>query len=176
MSLRNRLFSVLTVMIAVAAFATFNMAQDGRSTTPAPDKAERHNRGEGRGMHEGHGGGMGYGDGMMRMIHELNLTDAQKTQVHAIMDANKPDKATMEEFETLGKAKHDGTITAAQQERLNVLRTQAQEKRQSVHQQIMAILTPEQKAQLEQKKQEMKQHRQERQTAPAAGTDAPKQN
>ena len=182
MSLKNKFYSVLTVAIAVVAFSTFTLAQDSKATTPAPgkEKAERHSKGEGResGRHEGRGEGFGYGGGMMRMMQELNLTEAQKTQIHAIMDANKPDKVTMEELETLTKAKHDGTITAAQQERLTVLKTQTQEKWQSIHQQIMPILTPEQKAQLEQKKQEMKQRMQERrqQKAPAATAEAPKEN
>ena len=168
MSLKNKLISVLTVAIAVFAFSTFTLAQDNKATTPSPDKekVEKHSRGEGRGEGRHEGRGEGYGDHqggmMMRMLHDLNLTEAQKTQVHSIFEANKPDKATMEEFETLGKAKHDGTITAAQQERLTVLRTQAQENRKSVHQQIMAILTPEQKAQLEKKKLEMKQNMHER--------------
>ena len=72
----------MSAAIAVAAFATFSLAQDGTVTTPAPgkDKAERtwkhgdHAKGEGKGF--GHRGGM-RGMGMMRAFHDLNLTDAQ---------------------------------------------------------------------------------------------------
>ena len=89
----------------------------------------------------------------------------QKTQIHSIFEANKPDQATMEEFRTLGKAKHDGTITAEQQERLTALHTQQMEKMKAVHSQIIAILTPDQVTKMEQRKQEMMQKRQERKAA-----------
>ena len=180
MSLINKLFSILTVAVAVFAFSTFTLAQEDKAATPAPDKekAEKHWKGEGRGMHKGEGKEFGHSHGgMMRMMHELNLTEAQKTQMHSIMEANKPDKATMEEMHTLAMAKHDGTITAEQQTRLDTLKEQAKAKAKSVHEQVQAILTPEQKAQIEQKKLEMKQrkeeHRQQReqrQKAPAATT------
>src|SRR4051812_29476067 len=98
------------------------------------------------------------GGGMMRMFHDLDLTDAQKTQIHSIMEANKPDQATMEEFRTLRKAKEDGTLTAEQQDRLTALRGQQKEKMQSIHSQIMAVLTPDQIAKLEKEKQERKQN------------------
>ena len=161
MSLINKLFSGLTVAVAVAAFSTFTLAQDDRATAPAPDKdkAEKHFRGEGHkfGGHKGHHRG-----GMMRMMHMLDLTDAQKTQMHSIMEANKPDKAIMEEMHTLAKAKHTGTITAEQQTRLDALKEQAKAKKQAVHEQMLNVLTAEQKAQLEQKKAEMKQRKEER--------------
>ena len=175
----------MTVAAAVFAFSTFTFAQDEKATTPAPDKekAEKHYNGEGRGMHKGHGEGRGFGHrhlGVMHMMHELNLTDAQKTQIQSIMQANKPDQAVRDEMKTLFEAKRSGTLTADQQARIATLREQAKAKRQSVHQQIMAVLTPEQKAQLEQKKQEMKQRREERrqqrQAAPAATTETTKES
>lgn len=185
MSLINKLCSGLTVAAAVFAFSTFTLAQDDKATTPAPDKekAEKHFKREGRGMHRGHGPGIGFGHrhgGMMRIMHGLNLTDAQKAQIHSIMEANKPDQSVRDERKTLFEAKRSGTLTAEQQARLVMLREQAKAKRQSVHQQIMAVLTPEQKAQIEQKKQEMKQRREERrqqrQAAPAATTETTKES
>lgn len=189
MSLINKLCSGLTVAAAVFAFSTFTLAQDNKATTPASDKekTEKHFKGEGRGMHKGHGEGMGDGDhrggGMMRMMHELNLTDAQKTQIHSIMEANKPDQAVREEMKTLFEAKQNGTLTADQQARFDALKEQSKAKMQAVHAEIMGVLTAEQKAQLEQKKQEMKQrrdeHRQQReqhQNTPAATTETTKGN
>lgn len=165
MSLRNRFFSILAVAIGIVGFSTFTLAQDSQGTTPAPDKSERHARGEGgRWNHDkGERGGFGHGRGMMRMLHDLDLSEAQKTQIHSIMEANKPDQATMEEFRTLGKAKHEGTITAEQQARLTALRSQSKEKMQAIHQQILAVLTPDQLAKLEQRKQEMQQRREQHQ-------------
>ena len=142
MQLKNRFFSVLAVAIGVVGLSTFTLAQD-QPNTPAPEKSGRHMKGDGHGRHGGRGG-FGMHGGMFRMLHGLDLTDAQKTQLHSIMEANKPDQATMEEFRTLGKAKHEGTITAEQQERLKSLRLQQKEKMNGIHQQIIAILTPDQ--------------------------------
>lgn len=161
MSLINRFSSILTVAIAVFAFSTFTLAQDDKIASPAPEKgkAERHFKGEGRGFGK-HGEGRGHG-GMMRAFHELNLTEAQKTQIQAIMEANKPDQATREEMHTLFEAKRNGTLTADQQARLDAVKEQAQAKMKAVHEQMLNILTAEQRAQLEQKKAEMKQRHQE---------------
>ena len=176
MSLKNRFFSIVAVAIGIVGFSTFSLAQDSKATTPAPEKTERHHRG-GWDHDKGGRGGMGHGGMMMHMLHDLDLTDAQKTQIHSIMEANKPDQAIMEEMRTLGKAKHDGTITAEQQERLTALRTQTRDRFQAVHQQILAVLTPDQLAKLEQRKQEMKQRMEERkmrhQQSPATTTDKP---
>jgi Spy/CpxP family protein refolding chaperone len=109
------------------------------------------------------------------MLHDINLTDAQKEQIHKIMQANKPDDATMNELRAIHEARMAGTeITPEQKERLEALREQGREKAKSVHEQIMGLLTAEQKAQIESRKQEMKQrfeeHRQKRQQKPAATT------
>jgi len=160
MSLKNKFFSILAVAIGIVGFSTFTLAQDGQSTSPAPQKSERnggggwdHNKGE----HGGRGGNM------MWMLQDLNLTDAQKTQIHSIMEANKPDQATMDEMHTLGEAKRNGTLTAEQETRFNALRSQNKEKMEAVHKQILAVLTPDQLAKLEQKKQEMKERREQHQ-------------
>ena len=188
MSLKTRFLSFLTLAITVAAFSTLTSAQEDKSAAPAPEKADKAYHGG----HKGHfgdkmgRGGFGMrGHGMMRMLHGVDLTDAQKTQIKSIMEANKLDQATMEEMHTLAKAKHDGTITADQQARLATLREQSKAKMRSVHEQIQNVLTAEQKAQIEQKKAEMKQrreefrqkheqYRQQKPSAPAAATEQPK--
>jgi len=191
MSLKTRSFSLVSAAVAIAAFATFSFAQDSKAVTPPPDK-DKAERGFRHGDHDkgefGHRGGFGMrGMGMMRMFHELNLTDAQKTQIHSIMESNKPDPAIMEEMRTLHEAKRNGTLTADQQARLTTLREQAQAKFKTVHEQIMNVLTAEQKAQLEATRAEMKarreefrqkrqQERQQQKTTPPTTTDQPKVN
>ncbi len=165
MSLKNNFLSVLAVAIAVVGFSTFTLAQDSSTTAPNSDRSEKRMKGEGRGEHQGKFGREGQGGrhgGMMRMLHGLDLTEAQKTQIHAIFEANKPDQATREEAKTLAQAKRAGTITPEQQERLTALKTQGMEKMRSVHGQIIAILTPDQVTKLEQKKAEMQQRMQNR--------------
>jgi len=180
MSFRNKFFSVITLATGVVVFSTGILAQDTPTVTPTtPNKVERREKGERREMREGKFGREGFGgkhgDGM-RMFHDLNLTEAQKTQIKTIREANKPNPETMEQIRTLSRAKHDGTITADQQARLKTLKTQAHEKGRGVHEQIEGVLTPEQKAQLKQCRQEMKQRFEERREHPKgkpATTDKP---
>lgn len=153
----------MTVAVAVFAFSTVTFAQDEKATTPAPEKekAEKRFKGEGRGLRGHKAFGHRHG-GMMRMLHGLNLTEVQKTQIQSIMDASKPDQTVREEMRAIFEAKRSGTITAEQQARMDAFKEQAKAKKQAVREQIEAVLTPEQKAQLEQRKQEMKQRMEER--------------
>src|SRR5580765_2399770 len=165
MSLKNKLFSGLTLATAMVAFSVFTFAQDDKTTTTTTtttDKVEKNHEGRefgkrkgGREGFEGRHGGPGGRE--MGMFRGIDLTDAQKAQIKSIHEANKPDPAVMEELRTLMQAKHDGTITADQQARLKTLREQGFEKGKSVHEQVLAVLTPEQKAKIEARKQEMKQ-------------------
>ena len=165
MSLKNKFFSFLTIIMTVAAVATFSMAQENKDAAPNTEKSMKH---EGRGMGKGkfhgrgHHRGMHRGRGMGMFLKAANLTDAQKLQIQQIREANKPDAATMEEMKTLRTAKRSGTLTTDQQSRLTALKQARQEKMRSVHEQIMNILTPEQKAAIEAKKAEWQQKRQER--------------
>lgn len=174
MSLKNKFFSIFALVAATFAFSAIGTAQE--ATTAPTDKAEKVRKGERRGFggreygrgefggkHGGrHGGPSKMGGKAMRMLHGIELTEVQKTQLHSIFEANKPAPESMTEIRTLATAKRDGTITAEQQERLTVLKQQGKEKAQSVKAQIEAILTPEQKAQIETKKAEMKLRMQER--------------
>ena len=170
MSLKNKFFSIFALAAATFAFSAIGMAQEATTTTT--DKAEKVRKGEGRGFggrefglgefggkHGGHGK---MGGKAMRMLHGIELTEVQKTQLRSIFEANKPTPESMTEIRTLATAKRDGTITAEQQERLTVLKQQGKEKAQSVKAQIEAILTLEQKAQIETKKAEIKLRMQER--------------
>ena len=113
--------------------------------------------------------------GMFRMFRDLNLTDAQKQQIKAIMDSNKPDQATMDQMKAIRESRKSGTeLTADQKAQLKALRQQQAEKMRSVHEQVMNVLTPEQKDQLKQKRQEMKQRWEQRDQQKAAPkTDKP---
>ncbi len=190
MSLRTRIFSIFTIIAGVMIFSIAGFAQDDKSTTTdKTDKngtrTERNFRGEGRKFDgEGfrHGGRHGFGGpgGMMHMLHGIDLTDDQKTQIHNILEANKPSRENMEAMRTIMMAKRDGTITADQEAQLKAFREEARTKARSVHEQILAILTPEQKQQIETRKQEMKQRMeqrrqewQQRKQKPAETTEKP---
>lgn len=176
MSFKNKLSSVITMAVAVVAFSTFASAQD--TAAPSQDGAQKQEKREGRSGRRGmkrsgfgrHGGGMG--------LRGITLTDAQKEQLRVIHESNKPDEATMQEMRSIMEARRAGSITDAQKERMKVLREQNRIKREAVQIQVMAILTPEQRAQLEARKaerqkrmEERKQLRQQRKSAPDKPTD-----
>lgn len=180
MSLKTKLFSSLTMGFAVVAFSTFASAQTvGEAPVDGAKKVEKHDRkgfgkrGDGR---MGHRGGHGKGMGGLRGIE---LTDAQKEQIKAIREANKPDAASMELMKSIRETrKAGGTITEDQKAQLKQMREAQKVKHELVRQQIDSVLTLEQKAQIETRKAEMKkrfeerrQLRQQKKAAEAKPTD-----
>jgi Spy/CpxP family protein refolding chaperone len=164
MSLKTKIFSSLTMGFAVVAFSSFASAQTaGETPVDGAKKVERHDR-KGFGK-RGHGkmgrhGGPGKGMGGFRGIE---LSEAQKGQMKAIREANKPDAATIELMKSIRETrKTGGTISEDQKAQLKSLRESQKAKRESIRQQMEAILTPEQKAQIEAKKVEMKKRFEER--------------
>ena len=168
MSVKRKIISGIVSALAVVSFTTFVAAQDtsaDKSQQDSTQKQEKRERRERRGgKREGDRDGMrgGRRGGMMRGFRELNLTDAQKQQIHSIMEANKPDKSSFEAIRPLMEAKRNGTITNEQTEQLKAFRQQQKQKGEQVRAQVLAILTTEQKAQLEKQQQEWKQKREER--------------
>ena len=166
MLFRSKFLSILALF---AAFAMFSMnaaaqddsgqpAKDGTAVPQKPDGKRFGRRPHGEGF-RGERGGRG---GMMRGMRGVNLTDAQKEQIRSVRESSKPDQATMQEMKTLRDAKRNGTLTPEQQQRMKALHQQTRAQGESVHKQIMAILTPEQLQQIEQNKQEMKKKFEER--------------
>ena len=164
MSLRSKLSSVLTLAFAVVAFTTFASAQETPKTQDDnARKAGKHERGF---RHDGerrtHGGRHGGFRGM-RGLHGIELTDAQKEQIRVIHEANKPDEATMAELKAMHETRKAGTeLTDAQKERLKAIREQMRSRQETVKAQVMGILTPEQKQQMETQKAEREKRREEK--------------
>ena len=161
MSLKSRFSSIITLAFAVVALATFASAQDAAKTQEDNNqKIERHRgmQGDKAGRHDGMRGMRG---GMFG-LRGLNLTDAQKEQIRQIHEANKPTEAQMAEFRAMHDArKNGGEITAEQREAMKAGREQMRAKHESIRSQILAILTPEQRTQLEAQKAEHQKRREE---------------
>ena len=165
MSLK-RIFSLLTVALSVAVVG---FAQDAKPETATPEKAEkRMMKGMKRdgvkrdGMKRGGRGHFGSRRGGMQGLRGIELSDAQKGQIKAIHESNKPDAAVMAEMKAIRDARRAGTeLTQDQKDRVKVIRSQQRAKGDSVRQQIENILTADQKTQLEQRKLEMKQKREQ---------------
>ena len=105
----------------------------------------------------GHGGphGGGPGDMMEHMARALNLTDAQKTQVKAIMDAERaatePSRAKVDEIhKQIQAATAEGQFDEAQIRALASQGAQAMADQMvehiRAHTKMLALLTPEQRA------------------------------
>lgn len=190
MSLKNKFFSIVAVGLGVVMFSTFTMAQD--KNTKSPEKSEKHEKGErgfgkgnfdrkgheGRRGHRRMRGGMkgGMRGDMMHGARGINLTDAQKEQIKAFRQANRPNEAMIVEFRSLMQAKRVGTLTAEQTSRAKELMNQRTSNAKALHAQIQNILTAEQKAQIEQKKLEMKLRMEERKQNRKQRTDKPRPN
>lgn len=163
MALKNKIISAITMVFAIVALSTFVSAQDTtkESNDQKPKREWRKGDGFGKGMGRGFRRG-GKRGGPMAGLRGINLTDAQKEQIKGILEANKPAEGLREEVRTLARAKKDGTITAEQQARLTTLKEEAKTKGRLVHEQIQAVLTVEQKQQIETRRQEMRQRMEER--------------
>jgi Spy/CpxP family protein refolding chaperone len=158
MLLKNKFFSTLTVAGALFAFSTFAAAQE----TPKTDSDNTQKREWRKGKRDGMGGkGFRRGAGMFG-LRELNLTDQQREQIRTVVEANRGNQTNFEELKALREARRDGTLTDAQKERIKALRQERRAQSENVRTQILAILTPEQRQQLEAKKAEMQKRREER--------------
>jgi periplasmic protein CpxP/Spy len=114
----------------------------------------------GEGGHRGHHGRGGFG---FRGFRGLDLTEEQKTQAKAIFEeqrkAGEPQRAQMQALrqqmrEQLDSGKADATAIGQLAIQAHAIGSQLREARERVHERFVAILTPEQKAKLEQMKSE----------------------
>lgn len=114
-----------------------------------------------RGGHRGQRGGFG------RMAEKLNLTDAQKAQVKGIMEAS---HSKIQPLREASKANHqkmkaatangqfdEAAVSAIAQEQATISAQMMVEK-ERVKSQMFQILTAEQKVQMQQFKEQMKDH------------------
>lgn len=167
MAIRTKLFTTTTLALSIAAFGVLAGAQTPEPPATDGQKIEKGDRkGEfgRRGGKFGKRGGMRHGGHRMGMgmFRGIELTDAQKEQIKAIREANKPSEETLAVMKSIRDTRRaGGTITEDQKAQLKQLRAAQREKMKGVHEQILAILTPEQKAQLETRKAEMQQRREE---------------
>jgi Spy/CpxP family protein refolding chaperone len=92
---------------------------------------------------------------------QLDLTDAQRRQLRALRQnahgANKDERAELRRLR-----RQEDTLTPEQQARAQALHEQLRANGEARRQQFLSVLTPEQRAQLEQQKSEMRERREER--------------
>lgn len=121
----------------------------------------------------GHGPGRGMRGGSMIgfLIHRLDLTDAQRTQIHQIMSQERPAmKPLMEQMrqsrQQMLQLELSGSFDEAQARTLANQQTQTMAdmivQRAKVESQVIGVLTPDQKTKLNQMITERQQRMQER--------------
>ena len=125
--------------------------------------AAPHDGGNGWGRHGRHGG---FG---AKLAQELNLTDAQKTQIKSIKQASreqnaaffKQSRATMKEFFAAKKANDTATMESLKPA-MEANRTQMKQIRAAEEASIASVLTPDQNAKWQQLKADRAARRQKR--------------
>ena len=126
-------------------------------------------------------GGFGHGHGrrgmagpkgplgaMTRLLHRLDLTSAQRDQIHAILDAAKPQlqphvealRAAREKMRALDPANFDEAQVRAIAQTRAAETTEMAVLAQKVRSQVWAVLTPEQQAEAAKVKAERQERRQ----------------
>jgi len=142
---RTSLFRTLLVggVLAAAAIPSAGIASDGG----------------GPGAH-GHRGGIAAR--LMRVADEIGLTQDQKDEIRAILEANKPQaqalrtdmRSTLKALDEAIEGGADNDTIAELAIEAHALRGEARELKQAVRKEIGAVLTPEQKAQLKEMRAE----------------------
>ncbi len=99
----------------------------------------------------------GFGS-MLRGIHHLDLTDAQKSQIRTLMETHRTvNKPLMDEMRTLMVKRRDGSFTDADKARIEEIHAGMKESGDQLRATVLGLLTPEQNAKLEQMKAERKE-------------------
>ena len=153
---------------AVALAAPIAWAQSNGSSTQEGQKVERGERHGGHGKRWGRGGG-GRRDGLF--FGGINLTEDQKTRMQQIRSSfRERTQSLSQELRTkrqeLRQASEGGTFNEAlatqKLSEMAGLQAKLMGERVKMRQEMLSVLTPEQKTQLEQKRAEFKAKRAER--------------
>jgi len=158
----GRIPGIATAGLMAASLAVpFVLAQTAPSTTSTEgrrtERQERWGRGEGR----GHRGGEG------RMFGRLNLTDAQKAQMKQIhqsfRERTQPLRqelhAKRQELRQANQTAFNETLTAQKLAEMSGLEAKLMGEQFKLRQETLALLTPEQKTELEQQREQFKSRR-----------------
>ncbi|HVF50054.1 MAG TPA: Spy/CpxP family protein refolding chaperone [Pyrinomonadaceae bacterium] len=152
----------LTLLLTAGLAASAAIAQQPGASAQEEGDGRRTERQQGMERWRKHRG-RGARRAIKRAFAELNLDDAQKQQIQAIRERFKAgSQAKREEMRGLVEQRRSGaTLTAEQLARAGALRAEFRESRQRLRDEIVAVLTPGQRTQLEQLKQERKARRQQ---------------
>src|SRR5438105_2412233 len=146
MYLRTKISYAGLMLLLLTAFGPLVPAQQPstQTTTTRTPESRMERRRERRGFRRGPGQGrMGHG-----ALSELNLSDAQKQQIRAIIEQREGNKALRQEMRQLGEKRRQGTLSAEDQARAQMLREQMRSGMKDRRTKLEAVLTAEQKTKL----------------------------
>jgi periplasmic protein CpxP/Spy len=134
------------VRISIALSAILLAAAMTAQTTPAPGDNAAPAPHKMNGRHHG---------GFERMAQQLNLSDQQKSQIQGFKQTERQQAQSI---------KNDTSLTPEQK------RDKFKQLRQSTHQQVLGVLTPEQQQQLQKLRDEHKGRKHDAAPAPPSGS------
>jgi Spy/CpxP family protein refolding chaperone len=160
MSLRRKLTVTSLTLGLIFALSAVAFAQQ----QPATQDNGQQQQGEGRsrgGRRRAGMGKRGHG-GILRLAGQLNLTDAQRQQLGAIAERFESSiRPRREEMRRLHESSQ-GSMSADAEARAQALRAEMGQAMKGMRQEMLSVLTEEQRAQLEQLRQEREARHQER--------------
>ena len=161
MSLYSKLKGIclgLIFALSMGAGAAFAQQSDAAQQENAPGQMQREGRRGERWGKRGH-----KMMGMMRVLRELNLTDAQLAQARAIFERfAESTRLQREALQQLRGQHEQGAPSEETRARAKQLHGEIRDAMQRARAEVVAILTPEQRTKLEQMEQERKARHEER--------------
>lgn len=154
--------AILTRTSLALALLTTALVFAASAQQPAPQREGAPEQMHGRHMGRKHGMGRGH-HGRLGFLRGLDLTDAQREQIRQIAERfHESLKPQHEELRAIMRARHDGgQLTDAQKTRAEQLHTEIRAARQRFEQEVLGVLTPEQRAKAEQFLREREQRREQ---------------
>ena len=155
MSRSTRMISVALASLPLVAFTAAIEAASTSTDAAAPLQGDAKMQGDAKHWHHhdmhGHGPGFAGEPGLMGVLHELDLTSAQKDQVHGILSADHAQmkserQGVLADLPALGNPgdpQHAAAVQSAEKRAADRV-----QHRSAIDQQIYAVLTPAQQAQL----------------------------
>ena len=139
---RSAIASLIAALSIFGGTVVAQQTQQNNNVTPSPQRDPQMRRMMRRGGMRG---------GMARGFRQLNLTDQQRQQMRSIAQTQlQSTRALRQELRQLMGKHRTGTLTPQEESRARQLRQQLMQSRQGVRTQMLAVLTPDQKTQLEQ--------------------------
>jgi Spy/CpxP family protein refolding chaperone len=156
MSLRKKLTGASLALGLIFTFSAAIFAQQ-----PVQEDNGQQQR-EGRMGRRREGPGKGGHGGVLRLMSQLNLTDAQQQQLRAIQERFEASTKTQrEELRKLHESNQGGTLSADTQARVEALRTEMNQAMKTTRAEMLAVLTADQRTQFEQLVKERKARHEE---------------